>query len=77
MKTIQATIVYLSIEGGFWGLVDEQGHKWLPLNMPEQLKVEGANVFLTIREHPGTPTSQMWGTPVEILSFPTLGVAHN
>ena len=63
--------VFENLEMGFWGIVDDEGRKWLPVNMPEQLKVPGARV--RIRARPSDMESlQMWGTAIEIVSFHTV-----
>jgi hypothetical protein len=68
---ITATVVYQNLEGGFWGLEDENGNNYLPVNMPEQLKYEGKKVKLVIREADAAGTA-MWGRPVRIVSFSTM-----
>lgn len=72
-KRIEGIVKYIDLEGGFWGIVDKEGRNWFPLNFPEQLKTEGAEVTLTLREMPDQASAAMWGTPVRILSFHTLG----
>jgi hypothetical protein len=69
-KTITATIVFQELEGGFWGLIDQAGNQWLPINMPEQLKYAGKSTKVVIREVDMMTTS-MWGRPVKIISFST------
>lgn len=68
---ITATVVYQNLEGGFWGLKDERGNNYLPVNMPEQLKYQGKKVKLVIREADVAGTA-MWGRPVRIVSFSTM-----
>jgi len=68
---ITATIVYQNLEGGFWGLEDEKGNNYLPVNMPEQLKHEGKKVKVVIREADEAGAA-MWGRPVHIVSFSTM-----
>ena len=69
-KTINATIVWIDLEGGFWGIVDENGNEWLPLNLPEQLKSNGKKARLIISEcHEASMF--MWGKPVRVLGFET------
>ena len=70
METI-ATVVYIELEGGFWGLTTVDGDQLLPLNMPEQLKVEGAEVRVWVKPVEDAVTIQMWGTPVKITRFET------
>lgn len=69
---IKGKVVYLNLEGGFWGIVDQSGEQWRPVNMPEQLKAEGKEVEIKAREVEEDMSIFMWGTPVRILSFQTL-----
>lgn len=59
------------MEGGAYGIIDKSGRKFLPLNMPNQLKREGANVVCKVRPA-DVETTMMWGEPVYIDSFETL-----
>jgi len=72
MIKITGKVVYVDVEGGFWGIVDEKGSKWVAVPMPEQLKQEGAKVHITALELEDQDTIFMWGTAVKILSFHTL-----
>jgi hypothetical protein len=68
---ITGKVVYLSFEGGGYGIVDQHGRKFLPINMPNQLKKDGAQVVCSVR--PADVVSMvMWGEPVYIYSFETL-----
>ncbi|MDQ3017131.1 MAG: hypothetical protein M3R25_10505 [Bacteroidota bacterium] len=68
---IKGKVVYLSFEGGAYGIVDADGRKFLPLNMPNQLKKDGADVVCKVRPA-DAETMIMWGEPVIIESFETL-----
>ncbi len=68
---ITGKVIYISIEGGAYGIIDAAGRKYLPLNMPNQLKKDGANVVCKIRQA-DMETTMMWGQPVYIDSFETL-----
>ncbi|HUR31365.1 MAG TPA: hypothetical protein VMZ69_08020 [Saprospiraceae bacterium] len=68
---IKGKVVYLSFEGGAYGIIDSNGRKFLPLNMPEQLKKDGAEVVCTVKPS-DAETMMMWGEPVYIESFETL-----
>lgn len=68
---ITGKVVFLSFEGGAYGIVDHNGRKFLPINMPNQLKKDGARVVCSVR--PADVVSAfMWGEPVYIYSFETL-----
>ena len=68
---IKGKVVYLSFEGGAYGIIDSNGRKYLPLNMPEQLKKDGAEVVCTVKPS-DAETMMMWGEPVFIESFETI-----
>ncbi len=70
-KIITGTVSWQPIETGFWGITDEKGGQWRPVNMPEQLKKAGKKVTLMVREIDEGMSIFMWGTPVRILSFGT------
>ncbi len=69
---IKGTVVYVDINGGFWGIETNSGDQFLPVNMPEQLKTEGAKVTLEVNEI-DLMNMYMWGRTVEVISFHTLG----
>ena len=60
----------VDLEGGFWGIVDEDGNRWQPVNMPEQLKGKDTTVQCTVYKT-DEATAAMWGEPVFIVSFET------
>ena len=61
-------IVFLSLEGGFFGIVDDHDRHWDPTNLPEQFRVDSLRVqfegIITDR-----PTFHMWGRTVELISI--------
>jgi len=66
---ISATIVYVPLEGGFWGIEADNGTQWLPLDMPAGLKKAGLRAVLRLRERDDVMTLHLWGSPVRILSY--------
>ncbi len=68
---ITGKVVYLSFEGGAYGIIDQHGKKYLPINMPNQLKKDGAQVICNVRPADVVST-MMWGEPVYIYAFETL-----
>ena len=71
-KRIQGKTAYQTLETGFWSIIGNDGQKWRPINFPEQLKLEGADVSLTVEVLEEGVSIFMWGKPVRILSFHTL-----
>ncbi len=70
-RTVSGKVNYYNMAGGFWGITDQSGKQWLPINMPEQLKMENRKVKVKIKEVEGDSIF-MWGTMVKIISFETL-----
>jgi hypothetical protein len=60
------TIRYVDLEGGFYGLVAEDGTKYDPTPLPDSLRVDGLSVRFRVRTTGGM-TTRMWGTPVELV----------
>lgn len=59
-------VIWLDLEGGFWGIETAQGKQLLPMALPEAFKKDGLQVrgqFLVLKD---VMTIQMWGTPVEL-----------
>lgn len=69
--TIIGKVVYENLEGGFWGIKDEKGNNWLPVNMPEQLKHKGKKVEI-IAERVEMMGIAMWGETIKIKGFSTM-----
>ncbi|HQD27180.1 MULTISPECIES: DUF333 domain-containing protein [Methanoculleus] len=64
-----ATITYIDLEGGFYGIITDDGRRYLPLNLNETWQKDGANVTFVARVREGTVTIQQWGTPVEVIAI--------
>lgn len=69
---ISGKVVFLPLSGGCWGIVDQQGREWRPVNMPDQIKLEGRHVEVVVKEVEEDVSIFMWGTPVKIVSYHTL-----
>ena len=64
---------YQNLGAGFWGIIGKDGQEWRPVNMPEQLKYEGKEVKIVAVEADEDISIFMWGTPVKVISFETVG----
>ncbi len=71
---IIGTARYIGLEGGFWGIEGDNGRKYTPINMPEQLKTNGAKVQIHAHLLEGAVSMSMWGDTIRIVSFETLSV---
>ena len=66
---IKGTVQQQHLSGGFWGLIDEDGHKWKPQEMPKALQEEGLKVEIEAEKATGGISIFMWGTSIKILGF--------
>ena len=69
---IKGKVKFQQIGPGFWGIVGQDGQNWRPVNMPEQLKKEDAQVVVQATEMKNQASLFMWGTAIKITGFQTL-----
>jgi hypothetical protein len=65
----KGTIVYLELEGGFYGIAAEDGERYFPINLGVPYRQDGLRVTFDMRLRPDIMTTVMWGTPVEIIEM--------
>ncbi|BCR05857.1 hypothetical protein DESUT3_29260 [Desulfuromonas versatilis] len=63
------TVVFVPLEGGFYGILDDSGKRFDPHNLPEQMRQDGLRVQVKARPVTGAVGFHMWGTIVEILEI--------
>jgi hypothetical protein len=74
-KTIPETIsftgqiVYVDLEGGFWGIIADSRTPYEPLNLPKDYQNEGQRVAVTARICHDCVSIHMWGEIIEILEI--------
>lgn len=66
---IKGRVGYQNLSGGFWGIIDEQGAKWKPQEMPKELQKEGLEVEIKAKKIMGGMSIFMWGTTIKVLEF--------
>jgi hypothetical protein len=60
------TVYYVDLEGGFYGILSDDGIQYQPINLATEMQVDGLRVQFSgqvVEDYVGTT---MWGTPVEI-----------
>ncbi|MEW6984369.1 hypothetical protein AAD001_17075 [Colwelliaceae bacterium 6471] len=68
----QGTIRYLNLEGGFYGIITEDGSKLLPMNLKSEYRLDGAVVKVKGQLQKDVLTIQQWGTPFKITEIELL-----
>ena len=67
--TILGFIKYVELEGGFFGIVTEEGAKYFPEYLEQDYKVDGLSVRVVAKPQEQILGIQMWGTPIEIVKI--------
>lgn len=62
-------ITYLDFEGGFFGIVSDNGSRYDPGSLDEAFQEEGLRVRFSVRVLEGVMSIRMWGTPVEVIKL--------
>ena len=68
--TGNGTITYIDLEGGFYGIIADDGEHYFPLDLDERYQVDGMRITFTGKVAHDTVTIQQWGIPVEIVAVP-------
>jgi hypothetical protein len=66
-------VVHNSFEGGFYGIVADDGGKYDPINLPAKFKKAGQRVSVVVKKKPDAMSFRMWGTIVEIIEIKAAG----
>jgi len=67
----KGTVRYLSFEGGFYGIVGDDGKNYDTINMPQEFKVDGLRVQFTANLTDYL-SYHMWGYIVKLISIEKL-----
>ena len=62
---VEGRVVFIDIEGGFYGIELRSGQKILPINLDKQYAIAG-NILRFKAETLDVMTIQQWGTPMKI-----------
>ena len=66
------TIVWLSFEGGFYGIVADDDEHYDPINLPQDFHEDGLRVWFMAKIRDDLASFHMWGRIVEILEIEKL-----
>jgi hypothetical protein len=62
-------IVFVPLEGGFYGIVGDDGQQYDPANLPEAFRQDGLRVEAEAIPLRGVIGYRMWGRKIELLSI--------
>lgn len=67
--TLRGTVRYVDIEGGFYGIVGNDGTQFQPVNLGSEWKKDGLQVSVTARPGEDGMSIYMWGQQIEIITI--------
>ncbi|QXD24307.1 hypothetical protein F7C95_20795 [Opitutia bacterium ISCC 51] len=67
--TILGFIKYVELEGGFFGIMTEDGTKYFPEYLEQGFKQDGLGVRVQAKPQEQILGIQMWGNPIEIIKI--------
>lgn len=63
------TVRHVELEGGFYGIVADDGTRYLPDSLDEAYRQDGLRVRFRAEVREDVMTAQMWGTPVAVIDI--------
>lgn len=66
------TVQYIDLEGGFYGLVSDDGARYDPSGLPEAFQEDGLRVEFRVEPREGMLTTRMWGQVVRVIEIESL-----
>lgn len=70
---VTGTVRFIELEGGFFGIVADDGTQYEPIDLPERYRQNGLRVHLLARVRDDYASIFMWGTIIEVVSIEVLG----
>jgi hypothetical protein len=72
LQVVTGTIRFIDAEGGFYGIVTDDGKKLDPVNLPQEFRKDGLRISARVEPLQDRVSMRMWGTPVRIIEFKRL-----
>ena len=65
----QGTIQHFNFEGGFYGIITNEGEKLLPMNLPQHYQKKGLKIKVRGQLITDIMTMNQWGSPFQIIEI--------
>jgi len=66
------TVRFISLEGGFYGILTDDAKHFDPINLTKEFQVDGKRIFFRFVEKKDMASFHMWGTIVELFNVRAL-----
>ena len=70
--TSEGSISYQEFEGGFFGIITDDGNKYKPVNLPINFQKDGLRIRFEGKLNADLVGIHMWGTLIEIINMKKL-----
>ena len=64
-----AIVSFIDLEGGFYGIITDEGERHEPVNLHVDYQVDGLRIRYKYNTLQDVASYRMWGTPIEILEI--------
>ena len=64
-----AIVSFIDLEGGFYGIITDDGERHEPVNLHVDYQVDGLRISYKYTTLHDVASFRMWGTPIEILEI--------
>ena len=68
-QTVSGVVRHIDLEGGFYGIVTEDGRRLDPVNLPDAFKRDGLPVRVRVEKTREQASIRMWGELVRIVEI--------
>ena len=68
----EGTVKFIDIEGGFFGIIADDGSKYKPVNLPKRFQKDGLKVRFEGKFRTDLLGIYMWGKLIEIINIKEL-----
>jgi inhibitor of cysteine peptidase len=70
--TLKGTVVYMDLEGGFYGITGDDGKNYDPTNLSTEFKQDSLRVEFEYKKRSDLVGFHMWGQIIEIVDIKKL-----
>jgi len=71
--SVTGTVRFIDLEGGFYGIVGEDGKNYVPTNLSQEFQEDCLPICFEAKIREDIANAYMWGTMVEITKIEKLG----
>jgi inhibitor of cysteine peptidase len=67
--TATGTVVFVKLEGGFFGIITDNGNRYVPINLRKEFQKDGLKIKFEAQLRPELSGIHMWGKYIEITNI--------